>query len=166
MKSDLSCHSLFQSALLGAALGFAAALTYGYIFVLYGMLRVLSRILQTPVNDLYFTLAANAVAILIGSIFFAIGAGLFAALLQAVTLALLYMLSRRLNLNHSALRGAWIGLVVSLILILTVQVLFYSAGGLLVQVLWRQSYLFWWGLPGLVYIAMTTWIGWKVHFVA
>lgn len=51
MKSDLSCHSLFQSALLGAALGFAAALTYGYIFVLYGMLRVLSRILQTPVND-------------------------------------------------------------------------------------------------------------------
>ncbi len=110
-------------------------------------------------------LLANAAAVFISSAFLAIVCGLIAAFVQAAALALVYVLSRTVNRENSPRRGAWIGLGASGGLILMLHLLFYSAGPeMLVRVFGQSSYVFWLGLPSLICVGMTTWVGWTMRF--
>lgn len=140
------------------------ALAYGYLFAIYGIIYSSLPILRMPVNGLIGTLLTNADSVLIGSAFFAILFGIVAALVQSVALGLVYAFSRFVNRANSPNRGAWIGLCVSLGLIVVIQLLFHAGSELLLRLFWQSSYLFWWGLPSLIFVALTTWIGWKVRF--
>jgi hypothetical protein len=80
MLTNPSFKSYFQAAKLGAALGFTLALIYGMGFVIYGILCTSAWIIAYPANGLLPTLLANMVRVVIGSMFFAVLFGLFAAL--------------------------------------------------------------------------------------
>jgi hypothetical protein len=165
MKTHMTCRSILQATILGAVLGFAASLTYGYLFAVYAILRSSLPILRTPVNGLIPMLLANAAAVFISSAFLAIVCGLIAAIVEAAALALVYVLSRTVNRANSRLRGAWIGLGASGGLILMLHLLFYSSGPeMLVRVFGQSSYVFWLGLPSLICVGMTTWLGWTMRF--
>jgi hypothetical protein len=165
MKTHVNCRSILQAVILGAVLGFTASLAYGYLFAVYAILRSSLPILRMPVNGFIITLLANAAGVFIVSAFSAIVFGIIAAFVQAAALALVYVLSRTMNREHSPRRGAWIGLGASGGLILMLHLLFYYAGPeMLVRVFGQSSYVFWWGLPSLIGVGMTTWVGWTMRF--
>ncbi|MCE1254770.1 MAG: hypothetical protein LWX83_14635, partial [Anaerolineae bacterium] len=148
MSNNFSVKSGLSAARLGAALGFCAALLYGLAFVIYGIIRTSIWILRAPANDLPGTLLANALCVLIGSMFFAVFFGLFAALFQGLTLSLLYTLQKRLP----SINGRWLGLGLALLLFIVLLLVFQSLPVIAKQVFWDQSFFFWFGLPGLIYL--------------
>lgn len=166
MRTNLACKSVFEAGTLGAVLGFTMALVYGFLFVIYGILRTSAWVIAAPANGLLPTLLANAVSVLIGAIFIAILFGLVAALVQALTLMILYGIARRWNANNSARTGMWIGLLSAGGLFLALVLLFRTGPPFLMQVFWRQSFLFWVGMPGALYIALNGWLGSRLHFGA
>jgi hypothetical protein len=166
MFTNLSCRSVFQASRLGAVLGFAGALAYGMVFVLYGILHTSLWIIARPANGLLPTLLANAVSVVIGAMFFAVWFGLFAALIQAGTLALVYALAGRLNPEGSPRAGAWIGLLAAAGVYLALLMLLRGGPQIVLQVFWRQSFLFWFGLPGALYLALNAWLGSRLRMGA
>jgi hypothetical protein len=159
MRPNFSCKTYFQAIQSGAALGLAAALVYGMGFVIYGILRTSTWIIAHPANELFPTLLANAVSVVIGAMFFAVLFGLFAAVFQAVTLALVFGLTRRIPPASNSPMRAMIGLVVSGGLFLTLLILFHGGPQIMTQVFWNQSFIFWFGMPGAVYVLMNTLLG-------
>jgi hypothetical protein len=164
MTEKPHCRSLAQAVVLGLALGFTAALAYGFLFAIYGIVRSSLPILRAPENGLVGTLIANAAAVFIGSAFFAIFFGIIAALVEAIAMALVYARARTANRDGSRWRGAWIGFVAAVGVVLAVHLIFFAAGGMLVQLFGRSSYLFWLGLPSVICVALTAWAGSRVRF--
>lgn len=164
MKSTSTCTSGFQAALLGAAFSFTAALAYAFLFVIVSAVRVATHILAVASESTAGTLAATSAGIFISSIFIALLLGTLAAAIQAVTLVIQYYLTPLLNREHSPMRGAAIGFAASALLALALQLLFRSGPDILVRIFWQYSYPFWIGLPTLIYLSISTWLGWKLRF--
>ena len=166
MTTNLSCKSVFQAVKLGAVLGFTGALMYGMIFTIYGIVHTSLWILEKPANGTLATLLANAISVVIGAMFFAVLFGLVAAIIQAGTLALVYALGRRLNPQGNPRSGAWIGALAAAGVFLALVLLFLSGPQIMIQVFWQQSFLFWIGMPGALFIALNAWLGGRLQFGA
>ena len=110
------------------------------------------------------TLLANAVSIFILAIEFATGLGLVAAVIGGLTMAMVSLLARLLERRLAQQQNALIGLALSVLIAAGLHLLLGSLEGLPHAILFRSttSYLFWLGLPCLLYIASTTWYSGRV----
>jgi len=148
--------SPLQVALSGVILAFTAALIYGMIFTILTSLRAslrIRRILKSSERSGMLFLA-NGTSIFIASLGFSILLGIPAALLQGLTWLMAAWLSAVLNVDPFA-----IAIAVAILLTAVVHLILWNTRDILHAILWRarSSYLFWLGLPSLIFIAMTIW---------
>lgn len=147
----------------GLRLGFVLAFMYSAGFLLYAVVRSSWHIVTSlPVAEgLVGTLIANAFALVVAVLFFALLLGIVAALLQGITLLLIYGLARLLLADRAPIVVAGLGLVVAALLAGALQLLVQRSLGSYFAALWPMGYLFWLGLPSLLFVAATTWISWR-----
>jgi hypothetical protein len=156
MKIRGSSPSFLQFAGFGAILAFTMALLYGLLYALIGIIYTSGILLKSAQMDVLPTVAANAVSVVIGALFFAILFGLFAAGIQGAAFGLVHILSTKLNAGRSVSRGGWIGFGISLAFSVLIHVLVLTAPPIVYQVFWKLSYLLWLGFPCLIFISLTT----------
>jgi hypothetical protein len=146
-----------RSAWMGAWMGAWLALGYGAVFALYAMMRATFAIVALGPERPAGTIPAVAVALLYTSLVFALLAVPGAALLGAGTAALIRRLLPRLNRRGSPARAALIGALTAF----TLWLIFYTLQTLALgdRLTWAYpaTFLFWIGLPGVVYVAAAAW---------
>ncbi|HRW09867.1 MAG TPA: hypothetical protein P5121_32420 [Caldilineaceae bacterium] len=146
----------------GLRLGLALALAYSAGFAFYAIVRSSWQIVASLslAEGLIGTLMANAFALVVAVLFFALLLGTVAALLQSITLLLVDGLARLLFAQRSPIVMAGLGLVVAGVLAGALQLLVQRSLGSYFVALWPTGYFFWLGLPSLLFVAATVWIGW------
>lgn len=151
------------AARYGAAGGFISALVYGAVATLYIMLRSSAYILDvlSPAESLWGTLVANAFSIIWPCLVTTLLIGLLAAIIETVAFLIIYGLSLILNGQRSPLRVAAIGFAVSGSLALLVNFLVAWGISAYWSAFWPMGYLFWLGLPSLIFVGTTTWLCWQ-----
>lgn len=149
----------------GLRLGFALAFIYSAIFALYAIGRSSWQIVASVsvAEGLIGTLVANAFALIVAVLFFALLLGVVAALLQSLTLLLVYELARLFAVHHSVIALAGLGLVVAGVLAGALQLWVQRNLGSYFAALWPTGYFFWLGLPSLLFVGATVWVGWRVE---
>jgi hypothetical protein len=157
-------HTVRGTGVSGAILGFTLAVAFGAVFALYAILRSSLQIalILSAGEGLWATLAANAFSLLIPILSFTLLLGIVAALLQSMALLLVYGFTALLNPYRSPARAAWIGLITAVILASGVQFAIQRRLGIYFDALWPMGYLFWLGLPSLIFVGATTWISWQL----
>lgn len=147
----------------GAAAGFFSALIYGAVATLYVILRSSAQILGilSPAEGLWGTLVANAFGVVWPCLVITLLLSLLAAVIESVTFLIIHGLSLALNGQKSPFRMAAIGFLVSGGLALLVNFLIVSGISTYWSAFWPQGYLFWLGLPSLIFIGTTTWLCWQ-----
>jgi hypothetical protein len=147
----------------GAAVGFSSAIVYGAVATLYIILRSSVQIIGvlTPAEGLWGTLVANALSIVWPCLVTMLLLGLLAAVIETVAFLMIYGLSLILIGQRSPFRMAAIGFVVSGILALLVNFLVVQGISAYWGAFWPMGYLFWLGLPSLIFIGTTTWLCWQ-----
>lgn len=159
-----TCFRTVRGTLLsGVRLGFALAFSYSAGFALYAIIRSSWQIAASlPLAEgLLGTLVANAFALVVAVLFFALLFGTGAALLQSITLLLVYGLARLLSAHRSSLVVAGLGLITAGLVAGLLQLLVQRSVGSYFAALWPMGYLFWLGLPSLLFVGTTTWISWR-----
>lgn len=148
----------------GVSLGFALVLIYSSSFALYAIVRSSYQIFAALpwAEGLVGTLVANAFALIVSILFFALLFGMGAAVLQSVTLLLIYGVAALLAARRSPRVMAWIGLITSGLLAGVIQVAVQRSLGSYFAALWPTGYFFWLGLPSLLFVWATTWISGRV----
>ncbi|MEZ4726950.1 MAG: hypothetical protein R3E79_07435 [Caldilineaceae bacterium] len=159
-----TCFRTVRGTLLsGVRLGFALAFSYSAGFALYAIIRSSWQIaVNLPFAEgLVSTLVANAFALVVAVLFFALLFGMVAALLQSITLVLVHGLARLVSAYRSPIVMAGLGLVVAGLVAGLLHLLVQHSVGSYFIALWPTGYFFWLGLPSLLFIGATTWIGWR-----
>ena len=156
-----TAYNSLSIALLGAKMGLMLAVIYAFAFAAYACLRSSLRILDvlTPTDRLFGTLVANAASIVVPSFVIAVLLGIIAAIIQSVTVLLVYWLALPLNPELLPLRGALIGLVISGFIVFILDWRLRAGKGYLHSIVGQSGYVFWFGLPCLVYVATSAWVG-------
>ncbi len=147
----------------GLRLGFGLAFLYSAGFLLYAVVRSSWHIVASlPLAEgLVGTLVANVFALVVAVLFFALLFGVVAALLQSITLLLVDGLAQLLLPHWSPIVVAGLGLMVAALLAGALQLLVQRSLGSYFAALWPMGYLFWLGLPSLLFVGATTWISWR-----
>jgi hypothetical protein len=152
---------LGRSVTAGLKMGILTALFYSLAFAIVAIPRASAQIFSslTLSEGLLPTLLANAADIYLLSIEFAFGMGLIAALVCALTFAVIYLLVLVFKAQTARPR-MWIGAGVSLVLAVILHLLLWPLEGIPHAMLFRSvgGYLFWLGAPCLIYIVLTAWI--------
>jgi hypothetical protein len=151
------------TALSGLWLGFGLTLVYSALFALYALVRSSLQIALTLSlgEGLVGTLVANAFALLLPILSFALLLGIGAALLQSVTLLLVHGLAALINPHLTPIHMAGIGAAAAALLAGAIQVMVQQSLGSYFAALWPTGYLFWLGLPSLLFVTTTTWVSWR-----
>jgi hypothetical protein len=147
----------------GAAVGFLSTLLYGTVVTLYIILRASAQILEvpSPAEGLLGTLVANAFSIVWPCLVTTLLLGLLAAIIETTAFLIIYGLSLMLNGWRLPSQGAAIGFMVAGSLAFLVNFLVMRGIGAYWGAFWPQGYLFWLGLPSLIFIGTTTWLCWQ-----
>jgi hypothetical protein len=159
MTNKTHITSILKFCGLGAILGFTEALVYGGIYSQVGIFYTSGIILRNLQTEILSTVLANALSVLIGSMFFAVFFGLLATIIQALTFGLTAFISRMGNLH---IKGSIVGFGVSVTLAAAIHLLVITSPPIVIQVFWKLSYVFWLGIPCLIFIATTTYFSQKV----
>lgn len=146
-----------RAAQRGAWIGVRLALGYGAAFALYSMARATLAILALGPERPAGTIPAVAMALLYTSLVFALLTVPGAALLGAGTAALIRRLLPRLNRSGSPTRAALVGALVAFTIWLVFYALQAFALGDRLTLAYPATFLFWIGLPGVVYVAAAAW---------
>ena len=151
------------AARYGAAVGFISALIYGAVATLYVILRSSAQILGvlSPAEGLWGTLVANAFGVVWPCLVITLLLGLLAAVIESVAFLIIHGLSLAFSDQRSPSWMAAIGFVVAGGLALLVNFLIVSGISTYWSAFWPQGYLFWLGLPSLIFIGTTTWLCWQ-----
>lgn len=152
------------SAWDGAKTGVGLTVAYAVVYTLYAFVR-LSLSIQgaMPSGDWWQTAAASGITFVVGAIFFTVIASVIAALLGALTMMairrLLLSFNQALSPRKAVVIGFLVGIVVWLSLTIILQVLTDSR----FTPEFLDTYLFWFGFPGLVYVAASSIVGWRLN---
>lgn len=155
--------SLRGTAWSGVRLGFGLVGGYSLLFLVYAIIRSSLQIMTSlsAREGLVGTLIANAFALLMAVLGFALLFGVIAAIAECVLLLIIYGLSALLNPGHLQGRAAWIGLLVTASPALALVIFVQQQLGIYFVALWPMGFLFWLGLPCLLLIGVTTWLSWQ-----
>lgn len=158
-----SCQYWGIAARYGAAAGFISALFYGAVATLYITLRSSAQILGvlSPAEGLWRTLAANAFGIIWPCLVTTLLLGVLAAIIETVAFFIIHGLSLILKGQRSPTQVAVIGFAVSASLAFLVNFLVVGSISTYWSAFWPIGYLFWLGLPSLIFIGTTTWLCWQ-----
>lgn len=151
------------TALSGLRLGFTLVLLYSAAFALYAIGRSSWRIAATlaPGEGLFGTLVATAFALLLPIAVCALVFGIGAGLLQSVTLLAVRGMALLFRDHHAPAFTAWIGFVTAIVLVGAIVLTVQRTLGSYFDALWPSGYLFWLGLPSLLFVGATTWVSWR-----
>ena len=144
---------------LGTVLGFTEALIYGSLYTLVGIFYTTGILLRNPQTEILATVLANALSVLIGAMFFAILFGLLAAIIQGLAFGLSILITRIRKLHN---KGIYVGFGVSVVFAALLHLLVITSPPVVIQVFWKLSYIFWLGIPCLIFIATTTYFSRQV----
>lgn len=147
----------------GLRLGFILAWLYSAAFALYAIGRSSWQIAATlaPDEGLFGMLVANVFALLLPIAVFALVLGSGAALLQSVTLLAVRGMALLFRDHHTPAFTAWIGFVTALVLVGAIALTVPRSLGSYFDALWPSGYLFWLGLPSLLFVGATAWVSWR-----
>jgi hypothetical protein len=138
---------------LGASLGARSALVYGLIFVAFGVVRYSVDLSAAPPGgSFWLAYGGGAVSLAVASLGITAIMALLAATLGAVTAlcaAAIYWLAKQLG---AGAHPAAIGVAVTLLFVLLLHLALAQAGLWTWSSLLDTTYLFWLGIPALVYI--------------
>jgi hypothetical protein len=149
----------------GAVTGFTAALIYGVLYSLIGAFLTTSTVLKNLQGDVLPTILANVISVFIGAMFFAITFGIVAAFIQGLTFCLVATLVGKKLFGRETLKAGQIGLGISLIFALLIHLAIWFSPPIVYQVFWKLSYIFWLGIPCLIFIGLTTFFSTKLQIV-
>jgi hypothetical protein len=154
--------TLRGATLQGLALGFKLAMLYWLVSAVLVILRTSLHILASLgwAEGLLMTLLANAVSILAGTLLIGLILGLVAAPFSLAVVLLLRALLPRLGGRPPL--AALAGVVLSGALVLLLSLLFRQALGSHFGAMWPNGYLFWLGLPGMIFMAASGYLGWQL----
>lgn len=155
--------SLRGTAWCGITVGFSLVLGYSLLFLVYAIGRSSVQITASlSVREgLVGTLIANAFALLMAVLGFALLFGVIAALGEALLLLIIYGLSALFNPQQLPGRAAWIGLIATGMPAVALLLFVQQTLGIYVAALWPAGFFFWLGLPCLLFIGATTWLSWQ-----
>lgn len=155
--------SVRGTALSGLTVGFALALSYSLVFALYAIVRSSLQIgsALTWREGLMGTLLANALAILAPVVVFALLLGTVAAIITSLALLLVHGLSTYFNPRHDVHRAVWIGFISAGSLTCGLILFAQQSLGIYFAALWPAGFLFWLGLPCLLFVITVTWLSWR-----
>jgi len=147
----------------GATMGFVSALVYGALATPYIILRSSLQILGvlSPAEGLLGTLLANAFGVLWPCLVTTVLLGVLAAVVETAAFSIIFGLLLALKAQGSPGRAAAIGLLVAGGLAVLVNILLVRGISPYWGAFWPQGYLFWLGLPSLIFIGTTTWLCWQ-----
>lgn len=143
----------------GAQTGFLSALLYGALATLAIGVRSSLQILSVLSLDegLLPTLAANGFGLLWPCLITTLLLGAIAALVGVVTGWAVYALSHIGPGPKTPRQTATLGFGVPALMLLLINLLVIQGIGGYWGAFWPQGYLFWVGLPSLVFVAATAW---------
>lgn len=150
------------TAFSGLLLGLSEVLIYGLVFGIYATVRSsiqIGRVLALQ-EGLVGTLLANALSLFMAILMFTLLLGIGAAIIEAITLLLVYALSALFNPQGFQTRGLWIGLTTSGVLVAVILGLVQQSLGIYFAALWPSGYFFWLGLPSLLFMSVNGWLSW------
>jgi hypothetical protein len=138
----------------GAVAGVGLTFAYALVFALYATLQSSLTIWATTPTEVgrAATLAANGASILVASLAMALLLSTGAALLGSSTAVAINWLLNLLNTAGAPRRAIVIGLATALGVILLYHLALQVALGQPLFSLGVETYLFWFGLPGLIHL--------------
>jgi hypothetical protein len=150
---------------IGAGAGVGLTFAYAAVFALYAICRSSLNIweMTPPEIGMFGTLAANAVSILLASLATACVLAPLMALLGMGTAAAIKWLDAIFNPNRNILRAMIIGVGAALVFVVIVDFGVQMLMGRSLNSLGVETYLFWFGLPGLVHIGAGAAAAWHLH---
>ena len=138
----------------GASLGFRLALGYGFMFILVGSVRYGGDLCAAPPDgSLWPTYLAGAISLAVASLGIALVLGVVAAAVGALTAVAAVAVNRWFNHGRQPQWAAAIGLSVALIVVVLLHLGLWSAGLWSWSSLVSSTYLFWMGIPAVIYLA-------------
>jgi hypothetical protein len=165
MKTSPSARSILYFSGFGATSAFTAALLYGLLYSLIGAFLTTGTVLKNMQMDVLPTIFTNALSVFIGAMFFAITFGLQAAIIQGLAFFVVAALTGKKLFGRQAILARWIGLGISLFFSLLIHLIILVSPSIVYQVFWKLSYVFWLGIPCLIFIGLTTFFSGKFQNV-
>jgi hypothetical protein len=165
MDANRSSDGWLRVARSGAAAG--ALLTFGYalLFIIYAVVRTSTMILgRVEPGVAVGVLLANAVTIALAALTWACLLALVTAPIGLLTALALRWLLIRLN-PPTRRRAAALGGLLAALIVVTLYLVLQPRAGQYLSPAYPASLLFWFGLPGLVYISAAAWGGIQLHAV-
>jgi hypothetical protein len=155
----------YKVALAGAAMGVGLTFVYALSFALYAVVRSSWTIWQWTPPDLGkgATLAANAASIVVASVATASLLAVVVALLSMITALLIALGLARWNPQQAQGRAIGIGVTTGLAVVVLGHVALSWALGRSLFSLGAATYLFWIGLPSLLYIGAGGGLAWRLN---
>lgn len=148
-----------RAAGYGALLGYGMAILYGVIFAAFATLRAAPQIAMrlNGAEGTVATIIQVGFAILAASLGVAVLLACFAALVAAVTMAVARGLTIWLAPAGQPQAAAIIGLLVAGAVLVGLSLLVWQLSGSYFAQLWPGGYLFWIGLPCLLFMVAAGW---------
>lgn len=152
------------SAWDGAKTGIGLTVAYAIVYTLYAFVR-LSLSIQGAMSsgDWWQTAATSGVTFIVGAIFFTVIAGVIAALLGALTIIVIRRLLLSLNQGLSPRKAVLIGFLVGAGIWLSLTIILQVLPDSRFTPKFIDTFLFWFGFPGLVYVAASSFVGWRLN---
>ena len=146
----------------GVKLGFCLAVVYGCAFLFYSIVRSSLQIMAvlSPGELLEGTLLANTFALLAPTFFFVLIFGIVAGVLQSLALLLVRGFTALVPNSCSPVVAALLGFITATGFVTAIHIAAQRMLGIYFAALWPAGYLFWLGLPSLIFIGATTWVSW------
>jgi hypothetical protein len=150
----------------GAAAAIGLALVYALVFIVYATIRSALLILLIPSDaGVVGTVVAYAASLAVSALVIAALMMVPAALVGALTAALLKRVVSAFNPQHDEQRAILIGAGTCLILVTILHILFQRMLGFTLAdvVANPETYLFWLAIPSLIYIVVGGAASWELN---
>ena len=149
-------NSAWNAGYIGARIGAKMTALYAAIFLVYAFMRCTIMLLSLPSPDAGTagTILATTSSLLIATITITLLALAVSMVAGAVTSLMIYWFKQRYKWQIVALEHSLIGFAVAVVMVLLMQLVLLPLAGLYPYSLPAATYIFWFGLPALLYVGV------------